>query len=171
MEKWRTKISAKFWCVIWFFNHMRRISRSVVFFEGGQVHLGPNWVDWRWNIQNTDQLKGNKDVCSINKKSGSTLYRCRVWCRAVWWTASRVGHARQSETVKRCSPTRVQSEPNIIVYSVVIFTSPPRFKVEEKQQVSPLEFHNVYNNDYILHFMTKYSQLIFICKTCPFVYM
>jgi hypothetical protein len=32
-------------CEIWLYKCTRRISRSVAFLEGGQVHLGPNWLD------------------------------------------------------------------------------------------------------------------------------
>jgi hypothetical protein len=51
--------------------------------------------------------------------------------------------------------TRVQSEQNIIVYSVMILQNHHDSRLNEKQRVSPLEFRNIYNNDYILHFMTK----------------
>jgi hypothetical protein len=59
---------------------------------------------------------------------------------------------------KLCSDailTRVQSEQNMIAYSVVILQNHHDSRLKKKQQVSPLEFSNIYNKDYILHFMTK----------------
>jgi hypothetical protein len=106
-------------------------------------------------------------VCSLNKKTRSTLFYCKkcdvglrvMDCFEKWHTRARVNVWALNGVTVNCGVTQfilAYSLNRSSVYSVIIFLQNQHVSsFKKKQRDSPLEFHNMYNKDDILYFMTK----------------